>query len=241
MPETGRGESFERNSSARESKLSPILRSFLLVGIFLALLFIPAGRLDWWEGWAFVFAFITSVSVMVVWVNRRDPDLIKERRQPGENVKRWDRIIMGIYTILLLVMLVLASLDSGRFEWSNPPGVLRFLGWVGLFAALVIVWWSMASNPFLSKVVRIQEDRGQKVATTGPYRYVRHPMYDGVILSMLCVPLVLGSLWALIPALLIVILFIVRTALEDRTLMEELPGYEEYAQQVRYRLVPLLW
>jgi protein-S-isoprenylcysteine O-methyltransferase Ste14 len=189
MPETGPGESYERNSPGRESKLSPILRSFLLVGIFLALLFIPAGRLDWWEGWAFVFAFITSVSVMVVWVNRRDPDLIKERRQPGENVKRWDRIIMGIYTILLLVMLVLASLDSGRFEWSNPPG----------------------------------------------------PMYDGVILSMLCVPLVLGSLWALIPALLIVILFIVRTALEDRTLMEELPGYEEYAQQVRYRLVPLLW
>jgi Ca2+/Na+ antiporter len=168
MPETGPGESYERNSPGRESKLSPILRSFLLVGIFLALLFIPAGRLDWWEGWAFVFAFITSVSVMVVWVNRRDPDLIKERRQPGENVKRWDRIIMGIYTILLLVMLVLASLDSGRFEWSNPPGVLRFLGWAGLSAALVIVWWSMASNPFLSKVVRIQEDRGQKVATTGP-------------------------------------------------------------------------
>ena len=241
MPETGPGESFERNTSGRESKISLILRSILMFAIFLALLFIPAGRLDWWEGWAFVFAFITSVSVMVVWVNRRDPDLIKERQQPGENVKRWDRIILGIYTVLLLVMLVLASLDSGRFEWSNPPGVLRFLGWVGISAALMIVWWSMASNPFLSKVVRIQDDRGHKVVTTGPYRYVRHPMYDGVILAMLCVPLVLGSLWALIPALLIVILFVVRTALEDRTLMEELPGYEQYAQQVRYRLVPLLW
>lgn len=221
--------------------ISTAIRTILSLIIFLAILFVPAGRLDWWEGWAFFFAFLAAVAVVAIWGQRRDPELMQERRKPGENVKRWDRIIMGLYTVLLLVLLILAALDSGRYGWSTVPFILRILGWLGLLVAMGIVWWSMASNPFLSGVVRIQDDRGHCVATTGPYKYIRHPMYDGVIMAALSVPLVLGSLWALLPAALIVLLFVLRTALEDRTLLDELPGYEAYAEQVRYRLLPCVW
>ena len=189
----------------------------------------------------FVFGYLAAVGVIAVWGRRADPELMRERSQPGENVKSWDRIIMSIYTVLLIIMLALASLDSGRFDWTSPSSIIRILAWVGVVLAFALVWWSMASNTYLSEFVRIQEDRGQRVATSGPYKYVRHPMYDGIILAVLCAPLILGSFWALIPAVLIVMLFIIRTALEDQTLLEELPGYREYARQVRYRLVPLVW
>ena len=107
--------------------------------------------------------------------------------------------------------------------------------------AMVCSYWAMLSNPFLSTIVRIQDDRGHRVATTGPYRFVRHPMYVGVIVLWLSTALILGSWWALVPGLLIAVIFVIRTALEDRMLHAELPGYADYAKQVRYRLVPGVW
>ncbi|MEA3440657.1 MAG: isoprenylcysteine carboxylmethyltransferase family protein, partial [Chloroflexota bacterium] len=115
------------------------------------------------------------------------------------------------------------------------------LGWLGFLFSLILIWWTFASNPYLSEQVRIQDDRGHEVVSDGPYRFVRHPMYVGIIVTVLCVPLVLGSLLALIPAVLIVVLFVIRTALEDRTLQEELEGYQAYARRVKYRLVPYIW
>ena len=112
---------------------------------------------------------------------------------------------------------------------------------MGYIPGSAVAFWAMRENAFLSDVVRIQEDRGHTVCTTGPYRYVRHPMYVGVILIMICFPFSLGSLYTLIPAFIIVILFFIRTALEDKTLLEELPGYKEYAQRVRHRLIPGIW
>jgi protein-S-isoprenylcysteine O-methyltransferase Ste14 len=106
---------------------------------------------------------------------------------------------------------------------------------------MALIWWVMATNTYLSEVVRIQEERGHRVIKDGPYQFIRHPMYFGVILAVLCVPLALGSWWSLIPAALIVILFIIRTALEDRTLQAELPEYKDYADVVRYRLFPGVW
>ena len=225
----------------KRSRFAAILKSILTTVVFLAILFIPAGRLDWLEGWLFFSAFMISMSALVFWGYRTNPELMRERTEPGENVKTWDRIILGIYTILLLVMLVLAGLDSGRYNWSSPPLYVSILGWLGLLFSLILVWWTFASNPYLSEQVRIQVDRGHKVVSDGPYHYVRHPMYAGVIVSILCVPLVLGSFLALIPAVLIVVLFVIRTALEDRTLQEELEGYQAYARRVKYRLVPYIW
>jgi protein-S-isoprenylcysteine O-methyltransferase Ste14 len=143
--------------------------------------------------------------------------------------------------VLLFVMLVTAGLDAGRYQWSSTPHGIRVLGWMGFTAAAVLIWRVMSENTFSSSMVRIQADRGHKVVTTGPYRYVRHPMYVGVIVLLLSIPLVLGSWWATLPAVLIVILFVVRTVLEERTLKEHLHGYPDYMEHVRYRLLPGVW
>jgi len=229
------------NNRLRPFKIGRMLRAFAIMGFFVAALFLPAGRLDWWAGWAFLIAFFGSTIILTLWMRRRDPALMEERSRTAENVKSWDKAIMGVYTALLFGMLVAAGLDAGRFGLSDMPSALRALGWLGLLAAFALAWWVMASNPFLSRMVRIQDERGHVVVTTGPYNYVRHPMYVGTITFVICVPLVLGSYWALIPAVLIDILFVVRTAMEDRTLMEELPGYREYSARIRYRLFPGIW
>jgi len=221
--------------------MGTIVRGAVTILVFFAILFIPAGRLDWWEGWTFFLVFLIATSTLVIWMRQKDPELISERSQPGENVEQWDRIIMSIYTILLIIMLIVAGIDSGRLDLSSPPLFLRIAGWCGLIISMLTVAWAMSSNTFLSEMVRIQDDRGHVVVTQGPYRYIRHPMYVGVILAIISTPLVLGSFWALIPAGLIVIVFVVRTCLEDRTLQEKLPGYTEYAAQVRYRLIPGIW
>lgn len=218
-----------------------ILRLVISLAIVVALFFIPAGRLDWWAGWGFLALFFAASLGLYAWLRKRDPALVAERQQSGPGVERWDRFIMGLYTLLLLTLPIVAGLDAGRFGWSAPSPWVQLLGWLLLALALAIVAWTMAANTYLSERVRIQEERGHQVVSGGPYRYVRHPMYVGVILALLGAPLALGSLWALIPAGACAVLFVVRTALEDRTLQEKLPGYREYAGRVRYRLFPGLW
>jgi len=236
------GNSIKRKSQASSNLLQWVRSIFFLV-IFAAVLFVPAGRIDWLAGWALLVGFTIAVGTMVVWVRRRDPALMAERQSAAkaENVKHWDQVIMAVYSVVLLVLLVVASLDAGRMGWSQVPLGMRVIGWLGLGVAWVLVWRVMAENTYLSERVRIQEERGHQVVTTGPYQVVRHPMYVGIIIAVLSVPLALGSWWALIPAVLIVALFIVRTALEDHTLIKELPGYQEYTRQVRYRLLPGIW
>jgi protein-S-isoprenylcysteine O-methyltransferase Ste14 len=218
-----------------------LLRLALSLAIAVALFFIPAGRLDWWAGWRFLALFFTASLALYAWLRRRDPALVAERQQSGPGVERWDRVVMGFYTMVLLSLPIIAGLDAGRFGWSAPSLWVQILGWLLLAVALAIIGWTMAANTYLSEQVRIQEERGHQVVTGGPYRYVRHPMYVGVILALLGAPLALASLWALIPGVVCALLFVVRTALEDRTLREKLPGYQEYAGRVRYRLVPGVW
>ena len=214
-----------------------------LAGVFfmLAIFFLPAGRLDWWPAWVFVTLYLVFVIALTIWAARHDPALLRERRRPGEGVKRWDRALMQVYTVVLVGMLVVAGLDAGRFNWAPAPFWLQVIGWVALVLAGGLVTWTFRVNTFLSPSVRIQTERDQQVVSTGPYAIVRHPMYLGIATLMPALALALGSLWALLPAGVIVALFVMRTALEDRTLHEELPGYQNYAQQVRYRLVPGVW
>jgi protein-S-isoprenylcysteine O-methyltransferase Ste14 len=150
-------------------------------------------------------------------------------------------VILSIYTVLLLTLLVVAGLDAGRFRWAPASPTLQWIGWAGTILAGTLIGWVTTVNTYLSRQVRIQDDRGQVTVTRGPYRVVRHPMYLGIIALLLCVPLVLGSLWALVPGALIGALFVLRTALEDQTLQSELPGYIEYVRRVRYRLLPGIW
>jgi protein-S-isoprenylcysteine O-methyltransferase Ste14 len=172
---------------------------------------------------------------------RNAPELLEERGKMATNVKTWDRVITSIYAVALLSLLIVAALDAGRFRWSEMPVVLQVVGAIGLIPCGIWLWWVTRTNAYLSRYARIQDDRRQQVVTTGPYRYVRHPMYASVIPFILCIALVLGSWWALVPGAIITVLFVIRTALEDRMLQAELPGYKEYAQRVRYRLLPGVW
>jgi protein-S-isoprenylcysteine O-methyltransferase Ste14 len=147
-----------------------------------------------------------------------------------------------LYVLLsTAVLLVVIGLDE-RFGWTGElPLWVQLAGIALLLLSFYVISWSMASNRFFSGVVRIQEDRGHSVVTGGPYRFVRHPGYVGLVILACSVPLMLSSLWALVPAGLTVIVIVIRTALEDRTFQKELDGYTGYAQKVRFRLIPGIW
>jgi protein-S-isoprenylcysteine O-methyltransferase Ste14 len=221
--------------------LKRIVALFVVILVMDLLLFVPAGRLDWPAAWVLSLLYGVSLLAYAVWGTLKAPDLLKERSQVAENVKVWDKAIMAVYTVLFLATLVVAGLDVGRVRWSEMAVGWQALGLVGMVLSGGLIFWTIRTNAYLGRMVRIQEDRGHQVVTGGPYGYVRHPMYVGIILLFPCMTLFLGSWWALVPASLIATLMVIRTALEDRTLQAELPGYAEYSRQVRYRLLPGVW
>jgi protein-S-isoprenylcysteine O-methyltransferase Ste14 len=225
--------------SAKRAAARNVVLGFGLVG----LMFAAAGTFVWPALWVLLGSYFLTTGGWMVWLRHRDPGLLKERMtaRTRPDAKGWDKAILRVYTALFAVMLLLAPLDAVRFRWSRVPRAFQGLALVGLFAAWSLIVRVSRENAFLSEVVRIQTDRGHAVCTTGPYRIVRHPMYVAVIVTILCVPVLLGSLYALIPAGLIAALFILRTALEDRTLQAELSGYADYARTVRWKLVPGIW
>jgi protein-S-isoprenylcysteine O-methyltransferase Ste14 len=178
---------------------------------------------------------------MFVYLSVRDPSLLAERMSRHKDTQPFDKIILPIYFGFSLGTLLVAGLDR-RMGWSDPmPAVLVAIG-IGIFTVMhFIPAWTMLTNTFASSVVRIQSDRAHQVISTGPYRYVRHPMYASGIFILLTMPLFLESWWALIPAALAALLMIIRTWFEDRMLHCELPGYADYARQTRYRLFPGIW
>ena len=215
-----------------------MLQAVITYLVLAAVLFISSGRLNWIWAWAYLGA---GLALLVINALILPPELIAERGQPGENVKRWDRVLATLGSLATLGIPIVAGLDE-RLGWS--PQLVSAIHLVGLTFFVLgqgLFSWAMASNKYFSTAVRIQMDRGHTVATAGPYRYARHPGYVGYIVSSFGMSLALGSLWAIIPAGLIVCLLVVRTALEDRTLQDELPGYKDYAQRVRYRLLPGIW
>jgi protein-S-isoprenylcysteine O-methyltransferase Ste14 len=215
--------------------MSQVVVTYLVLA---GILFVSSGNVRWIWAWAYlgVGLGILAINVLVL-----PAELIAERGHPGENVKRWDRLLTSLAALPTLGIPIVAGLDE-RFYWSPElTPLIHVIGLVLLALGQGLFSWAMASNKYFSTVVRIQIDRGHSVATGGPYRYVRHPGYVGMTASYFATALALGSLWALIPAGLGACLLIVRTALEDRTLQEELPGYRDYAQRVRYRLLPGIW
>ncbi len=231
------------NDSSSKLDSSGIMRIITVLGtlvLFAVILFSLAGRLDWWEAWIFLGIYLGGITANGLWSLRHNPEMLNERGRVGENAKSWDKVIGLVYMILLFAIYILAGLDA-RYGWSTVPLWAMILGAVGFIISLAIVFWVMTANTFLSTFVRIQEERGHTTVTGGPYRFVRHPMYVGVLFMSLGMPLLLGSWWAIIPGVLNIFLLIVRTSLEDRMLQAELPGYMDYTRQVRYRLVPGVW
>ncbi|MGB7539861.1 MAG: isoprenylcysteine carboxylmethyltransferase family protein [Anaerolineales bacterium] len=229
------------NPSSGRAVVRLILGVFLIAGVLAILLFVPAGRLDWIDAWLFIAAYGIVLLFYGIRGTLRDPGQLRERGKQGANTKAWDRVILSIYSVLLLVLFPVCGLDAVRFRALPLPIGLKGLGWIGMALSGALILRVMAANTFASRTARIQDDRGQTVVSGGPYRHIRHPMYLGVIIFILCIPLVLGSGWGLIPSAAIGVLFVARTALEDRMLRRELTGYAEYAQRTRFRLLPGIW
>ncbi len=220
------------------------MRLVMVYVLIPAALFICAWDLAWWQASVYSVLILLAGIGGHVWAERRHPGLLAERvyveKAPG--VKPWDKVLaplVGIGTSFLLV--VPAGLDH-RYGWSPGfPAPLNVLGFILIAAGYVLAAWASAENRFFSSMVRIQADRGHVVCDSGPYRIVRHPGYAGLVLSLPGIVLALGSTWTIIPAAATLSFIVIRTALEDRTLMEELSGYREYAQRVRYRLIPSIY
>jgi protein-S-isoprenylcysteine O-methyltransferase Ste14 len=218
-----------------------MVRIVALLAVLAALLFVPAGRIDWTEAWVFIIGYGAFLLLYALWGLWKDPAQLRERGRAAPNAKSWDKVILGLYTVCLLLVFITAGMDAGRLKISVVPPVIEGLGWLGQLAAGAVIFRAAAANTYLSRVARIQEDRGQTVVTAGPYRWVRHPMYAGIILLFASIPPALGSWWAFVPGAAVAVLFVVRTAKEDRMLRSELAGYPEYAARVRYRLLPGVW
>ena len=209
--------------------------------LFFAVIFVSAGRLFYWQGWAYViiglFMFIMNFTVFKI-----DSELSEERSRPGEGAKTWDKLILGLTFLVTIIMYIIAGLDSGRFHWSPDfhwsvyiPGIILTFGGQLLFLI------AQKQNKFFSSTVRIQTDRGHTVCDTGLYKVVRHPAYLGSIIQAIGFPLLFGSLWSIIPVFILIVFLLVRTQLEDNTLKNELKGYIEYSHKTRHKIIPYLW
>ena len=228
------GDANSMDSKVRKRMIQVVVQ-MLLIG---AILFISAGSLRWVWAWAYLVLGVIILAANAMVMPR---DLIAERGSPRDNVKPWDRVLTGIGMLPWLALFVVSGLDE-RFAWSPElPPAIHLIGMAGMALGQALFTWAMVSNAFFSTLVRIQMERNHNVATGGPYRLVRHPGYVGYVTSSVATPLIFGSLWGLVPAGLLSLLLIVRTALEDRTLQQELDGYREYAQRVRFRLLPGVW
>jgi protein-S-isoprenylcysteine O-methyltransferase Ste14 len=218
-----------------------LLVNIVFLLILGASLFLAAGRMDWWLGWIFLGVITAGQTATTLILLATNPTLLGERAWMQKGSKFWDKVIVSLSEAGWIAMVIVAGLDV-RFGWSpRLGGALPVTGLALMVLGYALFLWAMVSNRFFSSFVRIQTDRGHSVATGGPYRYVRHPGYVGALLTYLASPLALAALWTFIPAALMLILFIFRTALEDRTLQAELTGYAAYARRVRFRLLPGVW
>ena len=223
------------------SRFRLVLASLAGIGMLAALLFLPAGRLDWVAGWLYLVIITINMAINYGCLRHWNPDLIRHRMRIGKGTKTWDLTWMILFTPVFLAIYVVGGLDAGRFQWSDSPLWLWPIGLTLFSAGTAVLTWSMVVNPFFEKTVRIQTERHHRVIDAGPYRHVRHPGYLGFLCWILATPLLLGSWWAFVPSFIAVVALMVRTGLEDRTLLDELPGYVDYASGVRPKLIPGVW
>lgn len=232
------------NKKRQKISASTVIQLVLVLVIIPLLPMLISWHWGWWEAWAYALILFSGFILSRVLAGRKHPDLLAERADSlgKQDAKAWDRILAPFMALGGSVVPLLAGLEE-RFDWTPEPFSLP----LKITAILVLVLaysfsaWAMIENAFFSGVVRLQTDRGQTVCSSGPYRWVRHPGYVGGLWSYLAMPLILDAAWAFIPVALLLIVTVLRTGLEDRTLQEELPGYREYAARVRYRLFPGIW
>lgn len=226
--------------SAAKDK-SFIVRLVAFFVIFALLLFLPAGSIFWLRGWLFLALTCVLMWASIIYLGHVNPEIFEARKRIQKGTKRWDKILLIFLSIAFAAILIVAALDDGRFQWSYQPWWVVALGWLLYTAAFIVIAWAEGVNRFFEPGVRIQTDRGHHVIDTGPYAFIRHPGYAAASIFAAGTALSLGSLWALVPVAVTVLLLIVRTIFEDRLLQRELAGYKAYTQKVRFRLLPGLW
>jgi protein-S-isoprenylcysteine O-methyltransferase Ste14 len=211
---------------------------YLLSPLFL---FLCAGDLSWWHAWLYSMLILSAGIGGRIWAEQHHPGLTAERQNTKkiQNAKAWDKVLAPLMALSIgYPMVIVAGLDH-RYSWSPDfPLWVNVIGFILIAFGYAFATWAVIENRFFSSLVRIQTERGHVVCDTGPYRFVRHPGYAGNIFPLFGIVIALESVWTLIPAAVAIIITVIRTALEDRTLQEELPGYSDYAQRVRYRLIP---
>jgi protein-S-isoprenylcysteine O-methyltransferase Ste14 len=222
-------------------KLLFFAKSFAGISFFILVLFIAAGRTDYYQGW--VYAAVSLIGMVISFISSGNKsELMEERSKPGKNTKKWDKQLLGFSALLTLITFVLAGLDTGRYHWS--PHVhwhYCLLGVAVMLTGQLLFLIAKNQNAFFSSVARIQTERNHTVCDTGLYKFIRHPGYLGMIGLLVGFPIITNSLFSAIPTAAAVILLVLRTYLEDTMLMNELNGYVEYAKTTRYRLVPGIW
>jgi len=220
-----------------------VIQTVLFIAGMGALLFGAAGTVAWPAGWW----YLLEMGALGIWMGLRlakdDPALLAERLKPPIQREQgtWDKVFMALVAIVWCAWLVLMALDAARFRWSSVPLWLNVAGALAMFLCVWMTGFVFRANSFAAPVVKIQSERGHKVADTGPYAWVRHPMYSAAILFFIGSPLLLGSWWGLACAPLLVAGIGARAVMEERMLIAQLPGYAAYAARVRYRLVPGIW
>lgn len=222
-------------------KIKYFLKSLIGVLFFIVIMFIAAGRINYLQGIIYLSVSIFGLILNVI-TAKDNEELMKERTKPGENVKSWDKKILGLLALITLFSYILAGLDSGRYHWSPSFNLTYYLlGAVIVLIGQIIFLTAKNQNAFFSSVARIQDERQHSVCDVGMYSFVRHPGYLGMIISWLGFPIIMGSFYSIIPVTVAIILLIFRTYLEDKMLTEELNGYKEYKQKTNYRLIPYIW
>lgn len=217
-----------------------VVQVILVTAFQAALLFLSAGRLDWIWAWVFLGLYAGGILINGAFLLRYNPRTIAERAT-AEGMRDWDKVVGGLFGVVYFIAIpLLAGLDR-RFDWSSMALAVHLAGAAFFVSGFALFSWSMVANAHFATVVRIGQVGKHAVCDRGPYAHVRHPGYVGAILQALGLPLILGSWWALLAGAAAALLLVVRTALEDRALHEDLPGYEEYARRVRYRLLPGVW
>lgn len=237
MPET-------KKTQLQKISWKGVIGLLIIIPVMLGTLLITAGRFDWWEAWAYTGTGLLVVLGSRVVMIRKHPDLALERSQAHEmdDVKEWDRFLMPFTALIApFISWIIAGLDQ-RFGWSpDLPNWIQITALVVIQLGSLLGSWAMVVNRFFSSQVRIQKDRGHSVVKEAPYSFVRHPGYAGGLVSWLAAPVFFSSWWLIIPTVLAITASVIRTALEDHTLQDELPGYKEYAGEVKFRLVPGIW
>lgn len=230
------------NRKLKKSGIRRIKQIYFVFVVQALIFFASAGHFNIPRAWLYFIIYLVYLVLNTIMVYKFFPEIANVRGEMRKGTKSWDKVFIVLCApMTLIIMPAVAGLDIGRYYWSSLPIYFTAIG-IGLYIiSVILIDWSLVTNRYFETTVRIQKDRGHQVITTGPYKIVRHPGYVGIILSVLSFSLIIGSLFSLIPAGIIILLFIVRTSLEDKTLHAELDGYPEYAKQVKYRLFPGIW